>query len=146
MHSHRKKYQEKAYIGTKVRTCVLRPSIRALSHGFVTSEIAQGPQGGLQSSLFNKSLSKHTYRRRLSLAANLEENEKIKAELAPTKINEPKTPFHAPYSEEDELDLGEVSHEGKEATTVRLHTGPAQQPASCSHHLTGRMLFSCQKV
>jgi hypothetical protein len=92
------------------------------------------------------SLSKHTFRRRLSLAANLEENEKIKAELAPTKINEPKTPFHAPYSEEDELDLGEVSHEGREASIVGLHTGPAKQPASCSHHLTSRMLFSCQKV
>jgi hypothetical protein len=57
----------------------------------------------------------HTYesKRGLPLAANLEENEKIKAELAPTKINEPKTPFHAPYSEEDEVDLGELSHEGR---------------------------------
>ena len=118
MHSHWKKYQEKAYIGMKVRICVLRPSVRALSHGFVTSQDATGPLGGLQSSLSNITLSKHTSRRRLSLAANLEENEKIKAELAPTKINEPKTPFHAPYSEEDELDLGEVSHEGREATTV----------------------------
>ena len=37
---------------------------------------------------------------------NLEENEKIKAELAPTKINEPKTPYLSPMETEDEADLG----------------------------------------
>ncbi|EIE25937.1 hypothetical protein COCSUDRAFT_64907 [Coccomyxa subellipsoidea C-169] len=38
--------------------------------------------------------------------ANLEENEKIKAELMPTKINEPKTPYHAPLGESDDPDEG----------------------------------------
>lgn len=36
--------------------------------------------------------------------ANLETNEKIKAELNPTKIDEPKTPYHAPQ----EPDVGAV--------------------------------------
>lgn len=35
---------------------------------------------------------------------NLEENEKIKAQLSTVKINEPKTPYHGPAVEEDELD------------------------------------------
>lgn len=39
----------------------------------------------------------------------MEENEKIKAELMPTKINEPKTPYHAPLDVEDEPDEG-VTH------------------------------------
>ena len=42
----------------------------------------------------------------LCLAENLEKNEKIKAELMPTKINEPKTPYHAPLGEENVPDEG----------------------------------------
>ena len=41
------------------------------------------------------------------MPVNLEENEKIKAELMPTKINEPKTPYHAPLGEDPEADEGE---------------------------------------
>lgn len=41
-------------------------------------------------------------------AANLEENEKIKSDLMPTKINEPKTPYHAPLGEDDDLDEGAI--------------------------------------
>ena len=37
--------------------------------------------------------------------ANLAENERIKAELNPTKIDEPKTPYHPPL----EPDAGAVS-------------------------------------
>lgn len=32
---------------------------------------------------------------------NLEENEKLKAELNPRKIDEPKTPYVGPYDEQD---------------------------------------------
>jgi hypothetical protein len=38
--------------------------------------------------------------------ANLAENEHIKAELHATKIDEPKTPYHAPIDD----DIGEMSH------------------------------------
>jgi hypothetical protein len=41
------------------------------------------------------------------MPVNLEENERIKAELMPTKINEPKTPYHAPLGEDPEADEGE---------------------------------------
>lgn len=34
-------------------------------------------------------------------SGNLEENERIKAELAPTAIDEPKTPYHAPFDSDD---------------------------------------------
>ena len=44
----------------------------------------------------------------VSCAANLEENEKIKADLMPTKINEPKTPYHAPLGEDDDLEEGAI--------------------------------------
>lgn len=47
-------------------------------------------------------------------AANLEENEKIKAELAPTKINEPKTPFHASYSEDEDVDTALDPEDGRQ--------------------------------
>ena len=43
---------------------------------------------------------------------NLEENEKIKAELMPRKINEPKTPYHAPLGEDPEADEGAPSMHG----------------------------------
>ena len=39
-------------------------------------------------------------------AANLEENDKIKAELKPVKISEPKTPYHGP------LDMDGLPDEG----------------------------------
>ena len=58
------------------------------------------------------------------LAANLEENEKIKAELAPTKINEPKTPFHAPYSEDEDLDIAPDPEEGWHALHIIQHGQP----------------------
>ena len=38
--------------------------------------------------------------------ANLEENETIKAAINPTKIDEPKTPYHRPMSDEDDDPLG----------------------------------------
>ena len=38
---------------------------------------------------------------------NLAENERIKAELNPTKINEPKTPYHSPLDTDDDHDAGE---------------------------------------
>lgn len=41
--------------------------------------------------------------------ANLEENEAIKAELAPTKILEPKTPYHRPMGADEDDVLG-TSH------------------------------------
>ena len=37
--------------------------------------------------------------------ANLSENEKIKKELNPTKISEPKTPYLSPMETDEELDL-----------------------------------------
>lgn len=52
------------------------------------------------------------HERPMPCAANLEENEKIKAELAPTKINEPKTPFHAPYSEDEDVRVDTDIEEG----------------------------------
>lgn len=52
-------------------------------------------------------------------AANLEENEKIKAELAPTKINEPKTPFHAPFGEEEDADEDIDVPEGRHDSEYR---------------------------
>ena len=58
---------------------------------------------------------------RTCLAANLEENEKIKAELAPTKINEPKTPFHAPYSEDEDVDIALDPEEGGHALDLIQH-------------------------
>ena len=58
------------------------------------------------------------------LAANLEENEKIKAELAPTKINEPKTPFHAPYSEDEDVDIALDPEEGRHALDLTQHGHP----------------------
>lgn len=43
---------------------------------------------------------------------NLEENERIKAELNPVKISEPKTPYLSPLDSDDELDLGEGQGKG----------------------------------
>lgn len=40
--------------------------------------------------------------------ANLVENEKVKAELNPKKITEPKTPYLSPASSDAELDLGKL--------------------------------------
>ena len=37
---------------------------------------------------------------------NLEENEAIKADINPTKIDEPKTPYHRPLSDEGDDPLG----------------------------------------
>ena len=51
-------------------------------------------------------------------AANLEENEKVKAELAPTKINEPKTPFHAPFSEEEDVDADVDLQDGESSSAI----------------------------
>ncbi len=38
--------------------------------------------------------------------ANLEENETIKAAINPTKIDEPKTPYHRPMSDDEDDPLG----------------------------------------
>ena len=40
--------------------------------------------------------------------ANLEENEAIKAEINPTKIDEPKTPYHRPLSDEGDDPAGKM--------------------------------------
>lgn len=42
--------------------------------------------------------------------ANLEDNDKIKAELKPVKINEPKTPYHGPLDMDALPDEGERWH------------------------------------
>jgi hypothetical protein len=39
-------------------------------------------------------------------AANLEVNEKIKSDLNPVRINEPKTPYRGPMDADEEEDLG----------------------------------------
>ena len=76
------------------------------------------------------------------VAANLEENEKIKAELAPTKINEPKTPFHAPYSEDEDVDIALDPEQGRHALDLIQHGHPLNctcwckiSRTSCALHL-----------
>lgn len=39
-------------------------------------------------------------------AANLEVNEKIKSDLNPVRINEPKTPYRGPMDADEEEELG----------------------------------------
>jgi hypothetical protein len=41
------------------------------------------------------------------ITANLEDNEKIKSELNPARINEPKTPYRGPMDMEEELAAGQ---------------------------------------
>ena len=55
---------------------------------------------------------------------NLEENERIKAELAPTTIDEPKTPYHAPF---DSDDGGSAGAAGATATATAVATAAAAQ-------------------
>ena len=62
-------------------------------------------------------------------AANLEENEKVIAELAPTKINEPKTPFHAAFSEGEDVD-GDTSLQDGEASIALQAPGALQRDHS----------------
>ncbi|KAK9915909.1 hypothetical protein WJX75_005872 [Coccomyxa subellipsoidea] len=56
--------------------------------------------------------------------ANLEENEKIKSDLMPTKINEPKTPYHAPLGEDDDLD-----EDAADMAPLTLEDDDARTPA-----------------
>lgn len=46
------------------------------------------------------------------LLENLEENERIKADLNPTPIDEPKTPYHAPVPADDEVGSGDEAGRG----------------------------------
>ncbi|BDA44181.1 hypothetical protein COCOBI_05-3650 [Coccomyxa sp. Obi] len=70
--------------------------------------------------------------------ANLEENEKIKAELMPTKINEPKTPYHAPLGEEDELDEGAADMAPLTLEDEGLYTPASSLPRSSAERTRSR--------
>jgi len=56
--------------------------------------------------------------------ANLEENDKIKQEINPRKINEPKTPYHGPMEEEPGCgEPGMSPLRLEEEVTTALHSG-----------------------
>ncbi len=66
--------------------------------------------------------------------ANLEENEAIKAEINPTKIDEPKTPYHRPLSDDgDDLLDGTLAYPMHAPPPLRT---PCPQPHRVAHPQT----------